>query len=99
VLEVLDAAGAGDLIDIGGDPQQHPPDATDVDDDVAALGVIRFRAEVDHRRVLAELELRQPAGAVAQPLDLIDQPFGDQLAAGKLVIASAVGIRVEGALL
>ncbi len=31
---------------IGGDPQQHFSDATDVDDDVAALGVVCFGAQV-----------------------------------------------------
>ena len=36
-LELLDAARAGELIDMGGDPQQHLSDAADVDDDVAAL--------------------------------------------------------------
>lgn len=54
--------------------------------------MICFRAQVDHRRVLAELELRQPTGAVAQPLDLIAQPLGDQLAAGQLPIATIVGV-------
>ena len=44
VLEVLDAADAGELIDIGGDPQQYSLDATDVNDDVASLGVICFGA-------------------------------------------------------
>ncbi len=39
MLELLDAAGAGELIDIGGDPQQHSRDAADVDDDVAAPGI------------------------------------------------------------
>jgi hypothetical protein len=92
VLEVLDAAGAGELIDIDGDSQQHPPDATDVDDDVAAVGVICFGPEVDHRRVLAELKLRQPTGAVAQPLELIAQPLGDQLAAGQLLIPTVVAV-------
>ncbi len=38
VLELLDAAGAGELLDIGGDPQQHSPCAAEVDDDVAAVG-------------------------------------------------------------
>ncbi len=47
VLELLDAAVAGELIDIGGDPQEHSPDATDVNNDVAALGVIRFGAHSD----------------------------------------------------
>jgi hypothetical protein len=76
VLEVLDAADAGELIDIGGDSQQHPPDAANVNDDDAAVGVIWFGAQVDHRRVLAELKLGQPAGPVAQPLDLIEQTLG-----------------------
>ena len=92
VLELLDAAGAGELLDIGGDPQQHSPGAAEVDDDVAAVGVVCFRAQVDHRRVLAEVKLGQPACAVAQPLDLITEPLGDQLAAGQLVIAVAVGV-------
>ena len=83
VLEVLDGAAAADLVDVGGDAQQHPPDAIEVDHDVAAVGMIGVRAQVDHRRVLAELELLKPAGAVAQPLDVIAQPLGDQLAAGR----------------
>ena len=29
VLEVLDAAGPGELVDVGSDPQQHSPDATE----------------------------------------------------------------------
>ena len=91
-LELIDAASAGELIDIGGDPQQHSPDATDVNDDVATLGVICFGAQVDHRRVLADLKLGQPGCAAAQPLDLIAQPLGDQLAPGRLVIATALGV-------
>ena len=55
MLELLDAARAGELIDIGGDPKQHSPDAAEVDDDVAALGVVYFGAQVDHWRVVAEL--------------------------------------------
>ena len=92
VLEILDSAGAGELIDIGGDPQQHFCDVTDVDDDVAALGVVCFGAQVDDRRVLAELKLGQPGRAVAQPLDLITESLGDQLAPGELVVAAAVGV-------
>jgi hypothetical protein len=92
VLEVLDGAGAGELVDVGGDPQQHPPDAIEVDHDVAAVGMIGVRAQVDHRRVLAELELLKPAGAVAQPLDLINEALGDQLAAGQFLIATALRV-------
>ena len=92
VLELVDAARVGELIDIGGDPKQHSPDAAQVDDDVAALGMVCFRAQVDHRRVLAELKLGQPGCAVAQPLDLVAESLGDQLAAGQLVIAAAVGV-------
>jgi hypothetical protein len=95
-LELIDAASAGELIDIGRDPQQHSPDATDVNDDVAALGMICFGAQVDHRRVLADLKLGQPGCAVAQPLDLIAQPLCDQLAPGQLVIATAVGSSAAG---
>jgi len=65
VLEVRNDAGAAELTDVGGNPQQHPPDATKVDHDVAALGVICFGAQVDHRRVLAELELLRPYGGPA----------------------------------
>jgi hypothetical protein len=65
MLKVLDGAGAGELVDVGGDPQQHPPDAIEVDHDVAAVGMIGVRAQVDHRRVLADFELLKPAGAVA----------------------------------
>ena len=45
----------------------------------------------DHRRVLTVVKLGQPAGAVAQPLDLVAESLGDQLAAGQLVIVAAVG--------
>jgi hypothetical protein len=44
LLEVLDGAGAGELVDVCGDPQQHPPDAIEVDHDVAAVGMIGVRA-------------------------------------------------------
>ena len=42
VLQLLDAAGAGELVDVGSDPQQHCSDATAVDDEVVALGVVCF---------------------------------------------------------
>ena len=90
VLELVDAAGAGELIDVGGDPQQHSSDASEADDDVAALGVVG--AQVRDRRVLAEVELGQPPGAVAQPLNFVAEPLGDQLPPGHLVITAAVGI-------
>ena len=91
MLEVLNGAGAGELIDVGGDAQQHPPDAIEVDDDVAVVGTICFGAQVDHRRVLAALELLKPGGAVAPPPDVINEALGDQLAAGEFLIATAGG--------
>ena len=92
VLEVLDGAGASELVDVGGDPQQHPPNAIEIDHNIAAVGMIGVRAQVDHRRVLADFELLKPAGAVAQPLDLIAQPIGDHLAAGEFLIATALRV-------
>jgi hypothetical protein len=86
VLKFVDAAGAGEFVDVGGDPQQQSSDATDVDDDVAALGVVCFRAQVGVRRVLAEVKLDHPACAIAQPLDLVAQPLGDRLALRDLIM-------------
>ena len=37
-------------------------------------------------------KLLKPDGAVAQPLDLINEALGDQLAAGQLLIATAVRV-------
>ena len=54
--------------------------------------MICFGAQVDHRRVLAELKLGQPVCAVVQPLDLVAEPLCDQLAPGELVIVTAVGV-------
>ena len=59
-------------------------DVAEVDDDVGSVGGgLCFVAQVDHRRA-PRSSSGQPACAVAQPLDLITEPLGDQLAAGQL---------------
>jgi hypothetical protein len=48
------------------------------------------------RRVGTEVDLGQPARAVAQPLDLVVQPLADQLASGELLVTAAVRILGRG---
>jgi len=52
--------------------------------------------QVGHRRVAPEVELGQPARAVAQPLDLVVQSLADQLACGELLVTAAVRILGRG---
>lgn len=92
VVKLFDAACAGELVDVGGDPQQHARDTTDIDDHVAAVGMVRVGAQVRDRRVGAEIELREPACAVAQPFDLLSESLGDKRAAGELLITAAVRV-------
>jgi hypothetical protein len=70
--EVGHAAGAGQLLDIGGDPLQDRGHPGQVGHHVRPVGVIAVGAQVDHRGELAGVQVGQPAGALAQPVHLID---------------------------
>ena len=84
--EVGHAAGAGQLIDIGGNPLQDRGHPGQVGHHVRPVGMIAFGAQVDRRGILAGVQAVQPVGALADPVHLVDQAVADQVAPVQLGI-------------
>ncbi|MGW0779044.1 hypothetical protein ACWD01_36895 [Streptomyces sp. NPDC002835] len=63
-LQVLDAAGAGQVVDVEGDPPQDGRDPGQPDRHGACVGEVGFGAEVDGRRVRLGLQVVEPLGAL-----------------------------------
>ncbi len=84
--EVGHAAGAGQLIDIGGDPLQDRGHPGQVYHHMRPVGMIAFGPQVDHRGKLAGMHVGHPVGALAQPARLIERAVADQVAPVQLGI-------------
>ena len=62
--QVVDPAGVGELVDVGGDAVQDRRHPRQVDHHQCPLGVIAARAQVHRRRELPGVQEGQPAGAL-----------------------------------
>jgi hypothetical protein len=90
--EVGHAAGAGQLIDIGGNPLHDRGHAGQVGHHVRPVGMIAFGAQVDHWGELLGVQVGQPAGALAEPAHLIEQAVADQVAPVQFGILIPAGV-------
>jgi hypothetical protein len=54
--------------------------------------VIAVWAQVDRRRVFADVQVDQPAGALAEPADLVDQTVADQVAPVQFGVVIPAGV-------
>ena len=94
--EVGHAAGAGQLIDIGGNPLQDRGHPGQVGHHVRPVRMIAVGAQVDHRGELAGMQVGQPAGALAEPAHLIEQAVTDQVAPIQFGIVLSAGVFRRG---
>jgi hypothetical protein len=90
--EVGHAAGAGQLIDVGGDTLQDRGHPEQVDHHVRPVGMIAVGTQVDRRGELAGVQVGQPAGALAEPAHLVGQAVADQVTPVQLGVVIPVGI-------
>lgn len=84
--EVGHAAGAGQFIDVGSDPLQDCGHPGQVGHHQRPAGVIAVGTQVDRRGILAGVQVGQLAGALADPVRLIDQAVANQVAPVQLGI-------------
>ncbi|MEV6867089.1 hypothetical protein AB0M44_39625 [Streptosporangium subroseum] len=95
LVEVVDAAGSGQFVDVVGDAPQDGHDTGQVRGDLEPPGPVRLRTEVHHRRVRLAVQVLQPVSTLADPLHLIIQTSGDIGTARQIAIVD-VGILRRG---
>ena len=90
--QVLDASGASQLLYIEGDAPQDGADPGQGHDDVAAVRMVTFGAQVGCRRERLVFQMVQLFGALAQPAHLVIESIRHQRSAGQLLIVAAIGV-------